>query len=276
MFDLVHDIEAGMAFLNDRNKRQLFTDYSCVFNNTNENIDEYFSLFPIDGCSVLTVAGSGDHVLQSVCYGAKSISAFDKNIFALYFTKLKIAACKGLNYQQFIDFFYEIDRYSKVIYEKFRSFLDSEAMKFWDAMYNDGDFEKNFDNLLLMEDDRFNNGNNSFRKEENYNLLKKRIFDVDISYFHFDLFEILEHVPNNIFYDAVFLSNIYDWIKDIYGYKSKYEVFIKDIMSKYLSDSGMIAVYVSSCGYYDDSLEKRFSNKVNLPHSQLLIYKKDF
>jgi hypothetical protein len=280
MFDVEKDIEAGLSFLNLNINRNLYSNYSCAFCRTNENIDEYFSFFPINDGTILTVAGSGDHVLQATLEGAKNIHVFDKNIFSLYLTKLKVAACKGLKYHEFINYFYgdlDYSFYNKKYYKIIRKYLDNEALKFWDAMYYKGNFYDNWSSLFLMEDFRFNNGNNSFRKEDNYKNLKNYILDVSLTYYQFDLFELENYILENEKFDAIFLSNIYDWIKNKYGNKKKYEKFIKEELIKYLNDSGMIAVYVTACGYYDKSLENRFKDVIEFnKKDKVIIYKKTF
>ena len=102
IIDVYKDIFLTYAYLNNFPAPK---EYQSTFLVTNEPIAQYYNIFPIKNGRVLTVASSGDHILQAVCNGANIIDAFDNNKIALYFTKLKIAAVKALNQDEF---FYKI------------------------------------------------------------------------------------------------------------------------------------------------------------------------
>lgn len=274
MLNVLEDIKVGLDFLNGNSKNYIMTQYSLPFATTNENIDLYFPYFPINNGTVLTVASSGDHILEAVKNNSKKIYAFDINPFSLYVSMLKVAACKSLDYLKFIDFFYNenFHFFSKSYYKIIREYLDSKSRKFWDDMYYYGNLEDGTFDFVMLEHFRFNNSENSFRKEENYYSLQHKIQNANINYYHSDVFNILNFIPKNIQFDSIFLSNIFDWLKNN---KKQYVNFIKSQLSTYLKKDGMIAVYVSSNGYYNSSLEKEFDDIINISkHNKVVTHVK--
>jgi hypothetical protein len=55
--------------------------------------------------SILGILGSGDHIINSIISGAKSYIGFDVSFLACFFTELKLAALKYLDYDEFINFY---------------------------------------------------------------------------------------------------------------------------------------------------------------------------
>ena len=133
MLDIEKDVEAGLDFARHNYFYYINNEdnyYNKMYTLTNEEINLYFPKFKLQDGKVLTVASSGDHILEAILYGAKEIHAFDKNPFAFYMTKLKIAAVKSLNNREYRKFFegnlgkdiFSIDYYRK-IRERSRKFL---------------------------------------------------------------------------------------------------------------------------------------------------------
>ena len=72
---------------------------------TTENIREFLSQYDLNKKTVLTVAGSGDQMLNAYALGAKSVTLFDINPLAFAQAKLKKAAATTLTYEEFEQFF---------------------------------------------------------------------------------------------------------------------------------------------------------------------------
>ena len=80
-------------------------------------------------------------------------------------------------------------------------------------------------------------------------------------------------MPSNIKLDAVFLSNIFDWMN--LKNKVRYPLFIKKELFNYMNDDGMIAVYSSVNGYKDTPLDIIFNDYINVDSkNKVLVYKK--
>ena len=110
MRDLEKDITVALKLLDGGETANNLGNYNLMYGMTNENIDSYFKYFPIKDSNVLTVLVSGDFVLQSALFNPKKIYAFDYNPLSLYMGKLKITALSNLEYHEFINYFYNVNK----------------------------------------------------------------------------------------------------------------------------------------------------------------------
>ena len=250
--------------------------YNTVYNMANEQLDLYFKYFPIKDGNVLTVLGSGDHVLQSACCGAKSIYAFDYNPLALHMAKLKIKSLSILERNEFLNYLYNVDykRYFDVsYYKKIRDYLDNDTTKFWDSLYSYFNNHEITDNLINNGDSYINRSEDGFLNRDKYYLTKNNLDNVDINYFCSDVFDVLEKLPSDIKFNAAFLSNIFDWmnLEDAV----KYPLFIKRDLDKYLNDISLVAVHSSINGATSNALSIIFEDKIEYDdHNKVIVYKK--
>lgn len=246
--------------------------YGMVYLKTNERIDRYFSKFALSGKDVLTVEASGDQLLQAVLEGAKSVTTFDRNRFTYYTSALKQAAVLTLNYDDFRLYFDEDkihgDGFSKELYQQVREALQDDAKLFWDYLYCNGNFEdpkqnqKVFltgANVLLKQPDSF--WNSAYFAE-----LKCRLSQVDYRFYESDLLTLPDVLPSGQKYDAMFFSNIYDWLFPLPV--SKYYKFIDQQMSSYLSEDGKCAVYYTLLAD-DHRMRKKFPDSYSVPNEML-------
>ena len=86
-------------------KKPIFEKYSPVYTFTTENLESYFIEMNLEDRKCLTVASSGDQLINLALMGAKKIDCFDYNRITYYIVKLKLAALQDLTYQEFIDYF---------------------------------------------------------------------------------------------------------------------------------------------------------------------------
>ena len=250
--------------------------YNTVYNMTNEQLDLYFKYFPIKDGNVLTVLGSGDHVLQSACCGAKSIYAFDYNPLALYMAKLKIKSLSILERNEFLNYFYNTDykRYFDInYYKKVRDYLDSDTARFWDSLYREFNNYEITDNLINSGDSYINRSNLGFLNRDKYYLTKNNLENIDIKYLCSDVFDILDKLPFDIKFNAVFLSNIFDWMN--LNAAVKYPLFIKRDLDKYLYTDALVAVHSSVNGATSNALSIIFEDKIEYDeYNKVIVYKK--
>ena len=66
-----------------------FNNLSQIYSFTTENIAGYFEYLDFTNKNVLTVAASGDHIINAFYKGAEEVYGFDINYLALIFTELK-------------------------------------------------------------------------------------------------------------------------------------------------------------------------------------------
>lgn len=219
--------------------------YNYVYFDTNERVDEYFKYFDLKDKDVLTVASSGDHALQALSEGAKSVTMFDINKLTGYFAYLKIASIMALDYEEFINYFSfngvrpNDNKYFLCVdlYKKVREYLPGYVVKFWDELYSCINAPIKMKKLFYFCE---NYENNSYLREINFYKLKKEIFNKQISFIHSSLFNLPKKLEQK--YDVMFFSNIYDWLNGVSP--KEYYKFIKE-MEYYLNDDGVINLYSS-------------------------------
>lgn len=253
MSKLEQDIKAGIMLLNGTSLERMPYGYDEVFAFTNEYLSEYYPKFPIERGRVLTIASGGDHILQAVLDKPKSIDAFDVNRLAIYFSKLKIAAVRALNYENFLRYFQPWDNFDSDlglflndnIYSKIREYLDEDTKKFWDAMYIDGKLIWNYGNMLLAYK-YYDTGSKSYIHERNFYKTKEHLNEVLIKFYQDCFPEIFKLLPPSSKYDAIFLSNIYDWLSA--SQKKEFSTTCEKTADSYLNDNGMMAMYAPPIG----------------------------
>ena len=223
--------------------------YGMTYLKTNEQLDGYFSKFSLSGKDVLTVEASGDQLLQAVLEGAKSVITFDRNRFTYYTSALKQAAVLALDYEEFRFYLGEDmtrgSGFSRDLYQKVREELNDDTRLFWDCLYNDGNFQDPKQNQKLF----FQGVNvllkhpDSFWNSSHFAKLKERLPQVDYHFYESDLLMLPAILPSNQKYDAMFFSNIFDWLFPLPVWR--YHKFIDQKMSPYLKENGKCAVYYS-------------------------------
>ena len=123
-----------------------FNSLSKIYSFTTENIVGYYELLDLKNKNILTVAGSGDHIINAFFRGANIVSGFDINYLALIYTELKLVALQTLEYEEFLSFFMineknDIRKNENVldftIYKnKIRQHLSENIAKKWDLIYS--------------------------------------------------------------------------------------------------------------------------------------------
>lgn len=242
---------------------------NVIYNIATEEIDHFMPKLDVEDKKVLTVAGSGDQLLTCALNGAKSVDAFDINPFQIYYTKLKVAALKALKANEFNEYFYNNLMYSRNLYNKIRDYLDNSTRTFFDSLYKNG-FESKFYRLMVNEniDDSFSIIP-SYTKEENYDITKDNLKNMDIKYITGNLLKIYNKTKKE--YDVIMLSNIYKWL-----YSNKYltdeekknmfMVFVNKRLLNLLSEDGIIQLYSSVNGYKEKALEEECLRNSNMGH----------
>jgi len=241
-----------------------FGDLSKIYLMTTENIRGFLEQFDLHNKEVLTVAGSGDQMLNSYLIGAKNVTCFDINPLAFYQVKLKKAAVHSLSYQEYLNFFFM--EFGKILdrdlFEKVASELDQETLDFFMYLYDNYNNEQIMDKIYYRFSPSLEKMKrmNTYLEEENYELLKYNLEDKEVSFIHSDITQLRNNLPKN-FYDLILLSNISDSIIDIWP-----EDCLKNFkrlihsLSKNLADNGIIQVgYIYD--YYHNRQTHPFRNK---------------
>lgn len=255
-----------------------FSNLSQIYSFTTENIAGYFEYIDFENKDILTVSASGDHIINAFYKGAKSVVGFDINYLALIFTELKLVALQNLKYKEFLQFFMineenNINKNKKtldyVVYkDKLRIDLTDNAIQYWDMMYknfsNNGYELRNshiFNNKYDNNDIKLNS-NLYLKSEADYNIAKEKIKQKEISLINSNYKDINKlGLSNIISCDIVLMSNISDYIKNIYNMKSNYlEEYIKDIIKIFKKENNEIV-----CAYLYDVQNTKCRSEIDNP-----------
>lgn len=232
-----------------------FSSYSQLYSFTTENIAGYFKHFDFKEKKVLTVGGSGDHMINAYLSGAKEVVCFDINILAGYYTELKIAALKKLDYDTFLSFFMRpdsvnINTFSYKTYLMLENELSIPAKYFFNTLYK---YFKN-NGCKIRESLLFNNEydektkkiiNNLYLANENiYNKTKNILINTKFKWYANSIEELCSgKVLKNKKFDLILLSNISDYSHKMFNtgeYLSEYKLKIIEPLLKHVSDNGKL------------------------------------
>lgn len=264
-----------------------FNSLSQIYSFTTENIAGYFEQLQFTNKDVLTVAASGDHIINALYKGAKTVIGFDINYLALIFTELKLIALENLDYKEFMDFFMinDEDNIEKnqnalnyaIYINKLRKYLLKSTAENWDILYqnfnnngydlrNSYIFNNKYDNNSLKI-----NSNLYLKSEAEYNKAKERIKQKKIILINSNYKDINCHyLPNIEDCDIILMSNISDYIKDLYSEKSNYlEDYIKDIIQNFKNKNNQIV-----CAYLYDIQNTKYRSEIDNPMFRKEIFNK--
>jgi len=257
-----------------------FKEINSLFRFSNENISKYYKLYNFNDKDVLTVIGSGDQALAALYKGAKKVDVFDINKLSYYLLMLKKYAWKSLTYNEFITFFNPATKLSIIdeLYKKI-NIKDDNIKSYWDLI-----FKNSYYFYFLFIDtnvsmDKIKKTIPYLKDENEYNILKKIIDDVNFNYIGGDLKDIIYNINSK--YDYINLSNIIDYIDDKKKAKTIYTKFFNKILKK---NGICILEYewylYSCCNKYITKLFKRHKiekydiNNEELNPASAYIYKK--
>lgn len=247
-----------------------FGTYSKIYSMTTENIYGFLKNYDLKNKKVLTVAASGDQRLNCYLLGASNVTCFDINPLAKLQLNLKDEALINLNYEKFIKF---IGIYSKKygdyyktlddqIFEELKDKIDFETYLLFNYIINENKnikprdiyfpFENELDKLIKM---------NNYLEQDSFNKLKKIMGHKKIDFIESNIKDLPDKL-NNEKYDLILLSNISDYLYEIYPTQQllKYRELI-DSLYTHLNLYGTIQVGYIYSSYYKCEKTSRFINK---------------
>lgn len=242
-----------------------FNNLSQIYSFTTENIAGYYKYLDFSNKNVLTVSASGDHIINAFYKGAKQVCGFDINYLSLLYTELKLVALLNLEYKEFLHFFMINDEYDlnknknafdyKLYKNKIREELSKSTSENWDLLYQD--FNNNGFELRnsYIFNNKYDNNNiklksNLYLKSEfDYNIAKKNIIGKEINLINSDYRNInCKELLNLENYDIILLSNISDYIKDIYKNEENYlKKYIREVKYIFKTETNKVV-----CAYLYD------------------------
>ena len=297
MNDVERDLKKAILICeNDPGSVFDFKNHARMLGFTNEKTQKNNMGIDYNDKKVLTVCSSGDHVLNSILWGADDVDCFDINVLTKYYLDLKIAALKCLTSKEYILFFagglcatdakFNSDKFSYI-----KELLREESLFFWDELFKRYEHNKNVISKLITSN--FSLENIGYLQEDNYELLQRKIEGKNTMFIHSNLLNLPSDVNDK--YDIIHLSNIPDYSADIflgdssgnltYTIRDKeiardsYVNFIRKDVDPLLRSSGELlttsfvssgyAEYLKKIGFYSDV--KGDSEKLL---EQVYVYKK--
>ena len=258
------------------NNLDSYNPYKSVYLWTNEDIKNTLKHININNKEkALTVLSSGDHLFNLLVDGYKKVDTFDINKLSEY-TSLGLKRAMILKYK--LDEFKErIDKIKENDYTKEEelqeirdclNYMDEKHKIFFMEILNAaakkkiivGNNNRLLDHLIKKEPTTKTEkilGNNYLDNESNYELLRKRLNNTEITFTERNILE-LDNKKNN--YDLIHLSNILDYAYIYWGTNWKYSNLkkVENNLKQELANDGVIILYYIFLNH--DSIDYYFNN----------------
>ena len=248
-------------------------NYSKIYLNTTENIKGYMPYLDGTYKSALLPTASGDHALEFILNGIDTITCYDINPLAKYYTQLKFCAIKNLSKEDYMKFMYQ-NFLDTNMFHSMKHQLSEDTRLFWEKLmkYDSNSIKNLFHRAAILEPDgNIIIGLNFYKycathftrylEEDHYRLIQDKIGDVKISYVDVDLLELPKRLDQT--YDIMNFTNIYEYINTMIFDDSAF-CFANAVKSfdHYLSDDGKMFLDY----YYEESI-KNYNKYKNKPNS---------
>lgn len=245
-----------------------FGRYSKSYLHTTENIASFLSFCSIEGKDILTVAGSGDQLLNAYAMDAKSVDVFDINVLTKFTLDLKISAVLALEYNEFINFFFpEFGLFfNNTLFSKVYRYLDEETKELFNVLIKKYGKVKTISLIYYSIFPSFYKMKemNVYLEEEMYYKLKNNLKDITYKFINADILALKSKLDKS--YDVIMFSNISDSIDDIFStYENeslkKFKRLIHEYI-QYLKSYGIIEVGYVYENYRNHENQSAFVNKI--------------
>lgn len=262
-----------------------FGKESFIYTFTNEDIKSYLTYFPLKEKEILTVTGSGDHILNMLL-DVDQLDTFDINLFAYYFFVLKKYAIASLELDEYLDFLsMTTPSFDQKTFGKIKQVWKDEkdALDFFEYIFHIGQASYLKQTPLFVnnkiEDKEENISRNRYLEEEQYYALKKTILDKRVLFHH----SAIQSLQLEQKFDYIFLSNITDYLHNMFtgDVLKKYKKFLYSSLIPMLKEDGKIISYLydgemKGCNQEEvrNTLCYHFSAQV-IGKDKILIYTKE-
>lgn len=227
-----------------------FGTYSPFYHIATEDVPTYINQMENIGDTALTIGASGDQGIALTQKGAKEIYFFDLNRADIYWLMLKKTAFENLRRKDFLDFMIaensgEIIDYN--LYQKIRNKLDAATRTFWDNLYKLFRYNNKLMSIHLFRDTKKHGKNarmiNGFlSNNQMFYETQKKVKESKWYFIESDFYQLDKKLPDNVSFDSIVLSNIYEYINygtDVSSENAKkYLEFIKTVLLPRLNQNG--------------------------------------
>lgn len=230
------------------NSKLKFQTESFIYTFTNENIKGYLPYFKLENRDILTVTGSGDHILNLLLC-VDSIDTFDTNLFAYYFFILKKYAIVALEVDDYLDFFSDRNpSFDSKIFNHIKLYWkeDQDALAFFEYLFHlsQAYYLKKTSLFVNNKADSIstNRERNIYLEEQNYYKLKRTILNKTVTFHHSNMKSL--QIDKN--FDFIFISNITDYLYNMFSEDvlRKYKKFIYSNIIPMLKENGKLVSYL--------------------------------
>ena len=272
-----------------------FSQYDTVYSNTNEDIGTYMSHFDMsDYHSALTVLSSGDHAFNLVHAGITDIDTFDSNKLTEYYALgLKRAMIMKYSYAEYLRVMQGLIKGTLSSEEELSilsdllPYMDEEYRDYWRCIINyvvsksaESTTKYGVISSLLKKHKATNIYFNAYVKsEEDYNKLKERLKNANISFSHRSAYELAD--DENKKYDVIMLSNILDYFWSTYKVRLNPRLLktYEEYLFKILNDKGIAFLgyrdkYVKGETIFDGVIANSFVTESKLDGEELFKFSK--
>ncbi len=253
---MIWDINKLIKIISQRK----LVDYTPMYVYTTEKVSEYYKKLNIKNKKILTIAGSGDQLINAYLLGASEVVIFDLNKLSKFITLLKITALKTLTYKEFLKFFGEnIDdsTLSYTLFKKIRKKLDNETNHLFESLYSYFNYSgkhivhSNFFHQRGYLITNIRDRNDYLKNSTNYLKARESVENKKIKFIFSDVNDLTFKIKDK--FDIINLSNTPTFlVKHIYK-NNPLEEFYKNIilkLNKLLNPGGVLFFYVYSLDTY--------------------------
>ena len=268
-------------------------EFSKFYLFTNENVNYYLRILELENVNnALTVLSSGDQLFNLITKGINDIDTFDINQLTYYYALgFKRAMILKYSYQDFIDIYKKMIMKSNInlndLINSLLPYMDEDHKLFWqeliDYIYNVQKKFKNPINIIKLlsyfnvDNNIFLSNNNYLISEENYNTLRNKISNANITFTHTNAVCIDETLNKK--YDLIILSNILDYFYQEYERVWDYEDLLdyeKKLESISNNNALLILHYIFSyyggrSDYIDPLIDHTTINNMDFSPSNILV-----
>ncbi len=253
---------------------EYFSEYSRFYNIATESIKDYMPCIDNNISSALTVGASADQGIALTNKGAKDVYFFDINKADYYFIMLKKYAIMYLKRKDFLDFLIAESGQTIMNYRLYSLFSDKlpkQVKLFWDNVYSYFNNNNEAMSYYLFRSPKKHSKmsrtiNDYYIKNEIYYNTRNNLEKCNWYFIQSDFYELDKNLPENINYDAIILSNIYEYLN--FGEEvttenaKKYVLFIKNVLLPKLKNNGTImSAYLCR---YDDKVDSKIEQSIKL------------
>lgn len=243
--------------------------FERIYPFTNENFKDALNKINLINKNSLTVLGSGDQTLDILLKGSDKITTFDINPLTKYYFYLKKAALQAnLTLYEYLNFFCYRDypgenlinknTFNLNTFDKLVPYLKKDDYDFWTSLFDEYTPKeiRAYNGLFNFDELKYNvlsQTINYLTDEKQFSLLKEKIPDLKLAFINQNIVDLPNVLNKN--YDFIYLSNIIQYIDEIYNNPSKdkelqlinvkkFYQLIKELCN-YLKDNGkLIAGYI--------------------------------